>query len=212
MAEQTEQTKVAVIYYSATGNVYQLARSIVEGAEKAGAEVRLRKARELAPEEAIASNQGWADHRLETQNVVEASGDDIVWADAVVFGSPTRYGLVSAQLKQFIDTLGALWAQGALADKVYSTFTSASTNHGGNETTMVALNNVYSHFGGIIVPPGYTDPSKFADGNPYGATFVSGQGDRPVDDVARAAAAFQGRRVAEIATALKTGLAAAART
>src|SRR5512144_2498934 len=101
-----DQVKVAVIYYSATGNVYQLARSVVEGVEKAGGEVRLRKVRELAPDEAIAPNEGWQQHAVAAQDVPEARADEVVWADGVLFGPPTRYGNVSAQLKQFLGTLG----------------------------------------------------------------------------------------------------------
>jgi NAD(P)H dehydrogenase (quinone) len=202
-----DHTKVSIIYYSATGTVHKLAQAIADGAEKAGAQVTLRKVRELAPEEAIASNQGWVQHRAETQDVPEATADDVVGADAVIFGSPTRYGNVAAQLKQFIDTLGPQWQQGLLADKVYSGFTATSTQHGGQESTLLALYNTVHHFGGLVVAPGYTDPVKFADGNPYGTSFVSGQGDVP-DDTALAAGEYQGRRVATIATALKAGRAA----
>ena len=202
------QVKVSIIYYSATGTTYELAKSIAEGAEKAGALVTIKKVRELAPDEAIASNEGWAQHRLETHDVPEATPDDIVGADAVIFGSPTRYGNIAAQLKQFIDTLGPQWSQGLLADKVYSGFTSSSTMHGGQESTLLALYTTVHHFGGVVVAPGYTDPVKFADGNPYGSSFVSGQGDRP-DQTALDAAVHQGKRVAEIAAALKQGLAAA---
>jgi NAD(P)H:quinone oxidoreductase type IV len=203
----SEVSKVAVVYYSSTGTVYELAKSIVEGAEKAGAEVRLRKVAELAPEEAIASNAGWAAHAAETQDVPVATAEDILWADAVIFGSPTRFGNVASQLKQFLDTLGGLWAQGLLADKVYSGFTATSTAHGGQESTLLALYNTIHHFGGIVVAPGYTDPVKFVDGNPYGTSHVAGQGDLPVDDTARNAGEFQGRRVVRIATAVKNGLA-----
>jgi NAD(P)H:quinone oxidoreductase type IV len=198
--------KIAVIYYSSTGTVHELARSIVEGAEKAGAEVRLRKVPELAPRQAIAANAGWASHVAASQDVVEATPEDLKWADGVVFGTPTRFGNVSGQLKQFIDSLGGLWAQGLLADKVYSGFTATSTAHGGQESTLLALYNSVHHFGGIVVAPGYTDPVKFADGNPYGTSHVAGQGDIPVDDTARAAAAYQGARVATITAALKAGL------
>lgn len=205
----SEPTKVAVVYYSSTGTVYELAKSIVEGAEKAGAEVRLLKVAELAPDEAIASNAGWASHVAETQDVPVASAEDILWADAVVFGSPTRFGNIASQLKQFLDTLGGQWAQGLLADKVYSGFTATSTAHGGQESTLLALYNTIHHFGGIVVAPGYTDPVKFADGNPYGTSHVAGQGDLPVDDTARDAGRYQGSRVVRIATALKSGLAGA---
>ena len=204
-----DQVKVSIIYYSSTGTTYKLAQAIAEGAEKAGAEVTIKKVRELAPDEAIATNEGWQQHRLETQDVPEATADDIVTADAVIFGSPTRYGNVAAQLKQFIDTLGPQWSQGLLADKVYSGFTSSSTEHGGQESTILALYTTVHHFGGIVVAPGYTDPVKFADGNPYGSSFTSAaRGDRP-DQVALDAAVYQGKRVAEIAAALKRGLEAA---
>lgn len=205
----SQSAKVAVIYYSSTGTVYELAKSIVEGAEKAGAEVRLRKVNELAPAEAINSNPVWASHVEETKDVQLATPEDVLWADAVVFGSPTRFGNVSSQLKQYLDALGPLWFQGKLADKVYSGFTAGSTKHGGHDTTLVALYNTMYHFGGIVVAPGYTDESKMADGNPYGTTHISGMGNEPVDDVARNAAAYQGRRVVKFAAAIKAGLAGA---
>jgi NAD(P)H dehydrogenase (quinone) len=197
--------KVAIIYYSATGTTYQLARAIEEGARAAGAEVRFRKVRELAPEEAIAANQGWAAHRLESQDVGEASNDDLTWADAVIFGTPTRYGLPAAQLKQFLDATGGLWAKGALVNKVCSSFTSAGTSHGGQETTIVNLNTTFYHWSAIIVGPGYADPIQFQSGNPYGVSFTSNNGALKPDEVALSAARFQGRRVAEVAAQFLAG-------
>ena len=192
--------KVALIYYSATGNVYRLAQAIEEGAKDAGAEVRFRKVHELAPEEAIKSNQGWSDHALMTEDVPEAELDDLEWADAYIFGTPTRFGNVSAQLKQFIDTAGGLWFQGKLADKVVSGFTSASNPHGGQESTLLSLYNVFAHWGAILVTPGYTDPLLFeAGGNPYGASSTNEPNEQEL-----AAARYLGRRVAEKA-ALLTG-------
>lgn len=193
--------KVAVIYYSATGNVYKLARAVEEGAKEAGAEVRFRKVQELAPEEAIKSNQGWYDHALETQDVPEASLEDLEWADSYIFGTPTRFGNVSAQLKQFIDTAGGLWFQGKLADKVVGGFTSAQNPHGGQESTLLSMYNVFMHWGSIIVPTGYTSDEIFAaGGNPYG-TSSNGTEDGPTDEEL-AAARYQGRRIAEKAAAL----------
>jgi NAD(P)H dehydrogenase (quinone) len=191
--------KVAIIYYSATGTTYRLARAVEEGASQAGADVRLRKVRELAPEEAIASNQGWASHRLESQHVVEATLDDLAWADALIFGTPTRYGLPTAQLKQFLDTTGPLWVKGALVNKICSAFTSSGTAHGGQETTIVNVNTTFYHWGAIIVGPGYADPVQFKAGNPYGASFTSNNGALKPDETALASARFQGRRVAELA-------------
>jgi NAD(P)H dehydrogenase (quinone) len=190
--------KVAVIYYSATGNVYALARAVEEGAREAGAEVRVRKVRELAPEEAIKSNKGWEQHALETQDVPEATLEDLEWADAYVFGSPTRFGNVAAQLKQFLDTTGPLWAEGKLADKVVSGFTSAQNANGGQETTLTSLYNVFMHWGAIIVPPGYTDGAVFgAGGNPYGASSTDPMSDEGPSDEELAAARHLGRRIAE---------------
>ena len=197
--------KVSVIYYSATGSVYALAQQAAEAAEKAGAEVRLRKVRELAPKEAIASNEGWSKHALETEAVPEASADDVVWADAVIFGTPTRYGNVAAQVKQFLDTLGPQWSRGELADKVYTGFVSTGTNHGGQESTLLAMYNSFYHFGGIIVPPGYTDPSKFVDGNPYGASHISQNGANPPQEQDLTAVAYSATRAVQIAERLQRG-------
>ena len=132
--------------------------------------------------------------------------DDLTWADAIIFGTPTRYGLPTAQLKQFIDTTGGLWATGKLVNKVASSFTSAATAHGGQESTILALNNTFYHWGAIIVGPGYADPIQFQSGNPYGASHVSGNG--APDDVALDAAQHQARRAVDIAAALKHGRAA----
>jgi NAD(P)H dehydrogenase (quinone) len=198
--------KLAVIYYSATGTVHALARAAAEGAEKAGAEVRLRKVPELAPAAAIEANPAWGEHLRDTADVVEAELDDLAWADAVLFGTPTRFGTPSSQLKAFIDTTGPLWQGGQLAGKVYSALTASSTAHGGQESTILALSNVFYHWGGIIVPPGYTDPIQYQSGNPYGTSHVSGGG--PPTDVALEAARYQARHVVDTTTALKIGRAA----
>ncbi len=200
---------VSVIYYSATGSVHALATAAAQAAEKAGAEVRLRKVHELAPKEAIESNDGWSKHALETQDVPEAGLDDLEWADVVLLGSPTRYGLPTAQLKQFIDTTGPLWGTGKLVNKVVSSFTSAGTAHGGQETTITAINNTFYHWGSIIVPPGYADPIQFQSGNPYGTSHVSNNGANPPGEVELAAMAFQATRATQIGRALKLGLAQA---
>jgi NAD(P)H dehydrogenase (quinone) len=194
---------LAIVYYSSTGTITQIAKELHDAALKAGAEVRLVKAAELAPAEAIQSNPAWAANHEATAGIPVATPEDIEWADAVLFGSATRFGNLSAQLKQFIDTLGGLWAQGKLADKVYSGFTSSATAHAGQETTLQALYTSVHHFGGIVVAPGFTDPVKFADGNPYGTSHVDAQGTNPVDDTTRAAARHQAERVVKIASRLK---------
>jgi len=197
---------LAVIYYSATGTVHRMAERLAQAGEKAGAEVRLRQVPELAPEEAIASNAAWSQHFDTTKNEPKATPDDIVWADAVLFGTPTRYGNIASQLKQFIDTLGPQWQQGLLADKVYAGFTATMTAHGGQETTLLALYNTIYHFGGIIVPPGFTDPLKFADGNPYGVSHVTGPNNNdPLGEAQNAALDHLANRVIAIAARLKAG-------
>ncbi|OLT29439.1 NAD(P)H:quinone oxidoreductase, type IV [Actinomadura sp. CNU-125] len=198
-----EPVNVAVVYYSATGNLHALAEAIVEGAEKAGAHVRLRKVAETAAPEAVDANPAWARHIEDTAGIAEAGHDDLEWADAVLFGSPTRFGNPASQLRRFMETTGPLWFQGRLADKVYSAFTASNTAHGGQESTLLALGNTFYHWGGIIVPPGYTDPIQFKSGNPYGTSHVAGDG--APGDVALDAARHQARRVVETAAALKTG-------
>lgn len=145
--------KIAIIYYSSTGTLHSMVQEYAAGAEGAGAEVRVRRVAELAPPEAIAANPAWERHHRSVQDQPVATPDDVVWADAVVFGTPTRFGNVSAQLKQFLDTLGGLWAEGRLADKVYSGLTSAATPHGGQEATLLSLYTTVHHFGGILVAP-----------------------------------------------------------
>ncbi|MFD7405979.1 NAD(P)H:quinone oxidoreductase type IV [Streptomyces sp. NPDC059866] len=196
--------KLAIIHYSSTGTIAEIAKELHDAGVKAGAEVRLLKVAELAPQAAIESNPAWAAHHTASADIPEATAEDVEWADAVLFGTPTRFGNVSAQLKQFIDTLGGLWAEGKLVNKVYSGFVSSATAHAGQESTLLALYNSIHHFGGITVTPGFTDPQKFVDGNPYGTSHVDGQGTTPVDDVTRAAARIQAERVVQIAGALKT--------
>lgn len=197
---------VAVIYYSATGTLATMAKAIAADAEATGATVRLRKVAELAPRSAIDTNPAWGANIEATADIAEATADDMRWADAVIFGSPTRFGNIAAQLKQFLDTLGGLWQEGRLADKVYSGFTASATPHGGQETTLTALYNTVHHFGGILVAPGYTHASKFVDGNPYGTSHVSGQGDLPVNEQTLTAARVQAERVVKFTRALKVGL------
>lgn len=204
--------KVAVIYYSATGTVHALARAVAEGAATTGAEVRLRRVAELAPDSAIDQNELWRRHVDAATPIAEASVADLAWADAFAFGTPTRFGTPAAQLKQFIDQAGGLWREGKLADKPATAFTSAINQHGGSEATILSLSNVFYHWGALIVPPGYTDPAVYAGGgNPYGTSAVTGPptGGDP-DAAALAAARYQGRRLAETAARLRAGSAAPA--
>jgi NAD(P)H dehydrogenase (quinone) len=170
-------TKLSIIYYSQTGTLDTMARRLAATAESLGAEVRLRAVGREG-EDASASGDRPAPPTV----------DDVVWADVVLFGTPTRFGNVAGRLKVFIDTLGGPWSRGELADKVYAGFTSTQTLHGGQETTLLALYNTFHHFGGLIVSPGYTAGSKFVDGNPYGVSHVTGPAnDIAVDDVTNTA-------------------------
>lgn len=193
--------------------MHALAEAVGQGAEKQGAQVRLLHVAETVPDPIVATNGSWAAHRRAVTDdgaVGTASLEDLEWADAVVFGSPTRYGLPAAQPKAFLDSTGPLWAEGRLADKVYSSFTSSGTAHGGQESTILAINNVIYHFGGIIVPTGYTDPLIFAaTGNPYGTSFTSNNGAQRPSEAELEAARFQGARVARIASELLSGRIAA---
>jgi NAD(P)H dehydrogenase (quinone) len=176
--------KVAVIYYSATGSVHALAQAVVGGAASTGAEVRLRRVAESAPADTDSP---------------PASLEDLAWADAYAFGTPTRFGTPAAPLKQFIDQTAGLWRAGTLADKPVTAFTSAHHRHGGHEATILSLGNVFYHWGALIVPPGFTDPAVHAaGGNPYGTSAVTGPAGAGPDEFALAAARHQGRRLAEI--------------
>jgi NAD(P)H dehydrogenase (quinone) len=195
---------VLIAFYSRSGVTEALAKGIAEGAAKEGAEVRLRRAREVAGSEAMAQAPGWK----ESADAMNArypapTPDDAVWADAVIFGTPTRFGNVSSELKAYIDSLGGLWAQGKLNGKAGSAFCSSSTTHGGNETTIFTLYAPLAHLGFIIVPTGYADPAMFKAGSPYGASSVSVNQARPPSEDDLAVAHWQGRRVAMVARALK---------
>jgi NAD(P)H dehydrogenase (quinone) len=198
--------KVAVIYYSATGTVHALAQAVAEGAASAGAGVRLRRVAELAPDSEIDQDPPWRRHIDAATSVAAASVDDLAWADAIAFGTPTRFGAPAAQLKRFIDQTAGVWREGGLADKPVTAFTSAFNRHGGSEATILSLANVFYHWGALIVPPGYTDPAVYAaGGNPYGTSFVAGSAPDGPDATALEAARYQGRRLAEIAERLLAG-------
>ena len=185
--------KVAVIYYSATGTVHALAQAVADGAASAGANVRLRPVTELAPDDAVDQNPRWRRHADATASITRATVEDLAWADAFAFGTPTRFGTPAAPLKQFIDQAGGLWREGKLADKPATAFTSAFNRHGGSEATILSLGNVFYHWGALIIPPGYTDASVYAaGGNPYGTSSTGGSPDAAVLEAAR----YQGQRLA----------------
>lgn len=199
-----KNVKLAIVYYSMTGTNFQLASWAKEAAEEAGAEVRMIKAHELAPEESIKNNPAWQAQREREKDIKEATSEDLVWADAIIFSSPTRFGNVTAQIKQFMDMQSGIWAEGKLVDKVVSAMSSAQNPHGGQEQTIQAIYTTMMHWGAIIVPTGYTDDSIYlAGGNPYGTSVTSGR-EGMVEDV-EAAVKHQAKRTVRIAGLIKAG-------
>jgi NAD(P)H dehydrogenase (quinone) len=197
--------KVAIIYYSSTGTNYQLAQWAAEGAEQQGAEVKIVKVKELAPVEAINTNPAWKAHLEATAKVPEASMEDLEWADVYVFSTPTRYGNLPAQMKQFLDATGQLWQAGKLANKIATGMSSAINPHGGQEETILALYTTMYHWGCIVVAPGYTNKVLYAaGGNPYGtsvAVDTKGKMQTDVQDAVR----YQAQRAVTVAQWIKKG-------
>lgn len=199
-----EQTRVLIAFYSRNGSTEALAKAIAEGAKSEAADVRMRRARDLVSEDIMRKVPGWPESSARMiQEYGVPSEEDAEWADAIIFGTPTRFGNVSSELKAYIDSLGGLWFQGKLNGKVGSAFTSTSTPHGGNETTITSLYTPMAHLGLIIVPLGYADPAMFRSGTPYGASSISGQNNAPPTPDDLEVATFQGRRVTHVAKALK---------
>ncbi|SEJ31800.1 NAD(P)H dehydrogenase (quinone) [Deinococcus reticulitermitis] len=194
--------KFAVIFYSTYGTGLAMAREAAAAAEAAGAEVRLRRVRETAPQEVVNGQDAWKANLEAMQDIPEATPDDLEWADGFLFSAPTRFGGAASQMRAYIDTLGGLWGSGKLAGKTFSAMTSAQNPNGGQETTLQNLYIMGMHFGAILTPPGYTDPVIFASGgNPYGAS-VSADGS-PLSDADKASIRHQARRQVELTMKLK---------
>jgi NAD(P)H dehydrogenase (quinone) len=180
---------VSIIYFSRSGTVAMLARHAAQGAELAGAEVRVRGVR--------GSNEVDGDGPDREPTLA-----DLEWADAIAFGSPTRFGNLAAELKGFLDSTGPLALKGKLADKAVAGFTSSASPHGGQEATLLALYHTMCHWGAIIVPTGYTDPSfREIGGNPYGLS-VTARRDGSLAPAEVTAARFFGARLAAIGARL----------
>jgi NAD(P)H dehydrogenase (quinone) len=196
---------VAVIYYSMYGNVAALAAAVAKGAESAGATVRLRRVAELLAPEVTAKNARMRAVQEAYASVPLAAIEDLVWADGVAFGSPTRYGAMSAQLKNFIDQTGKLWLSGALVGKVAGVFCSTSTMHGGQESTLISMMLPLFHLGFLVQGLPYAEAEQMSmeeihGGSPYGASSVSGpNADRPPAEIDLTLARALGRRIATVA-------------
>lgn len=198
------RVRIAVVYYSTYGTNYEMAKTAADAAREAGAEVRLRKVRETAPREVVEAQDAWTAQEERTSHVGTATPDDMVWADGYLFSTGTRYGGAPSQMRSFIDTLGPIWQEGKLAGKTFTAMTSSQNPNGGQETTLQTLYITAMHWGTILVPPGYTDPSIFASGgNPYGASVFTGGEAEAITPDDREAIRHQARRLVEITERLK---------
>ncbi|GJE28950.1 NAD(P)H:quinone oxidoreductase [Methylobacterium organophilum] len=195
--------KILVLYYSSWGHVEQLAYAAAEGARETGAEVVVKRVPELVPDEVAKQF-----HYKLDQAAPIADPNELAEYDAIIFGTPTRFGNMASQMKQFLDQTGGLWAKGALVGKVGSVFTSTASQHGGQETTLTSFHTVLLHHGMVIVGlpysfPGQTGLEQVKGGTPYGATTISdADGSRQPSQVELDGAKFQGRHVAGIAAKL----------
>jgi len=200
--------KVKVIFYSMYGHVYRMAEAIGEGAQDVdGSDVKLLQVQELIPDEAL-EKSGAKKARESFAHIPVVKAEDLVDADAIIFGTPTRFGNMCAQMRNFLDQTGGLWAEGALIGKVGSVFTSTATQHGGQETTIISFHTTLLHHGMIIVGLPYSEArqmtlDEITGGSPYGATTIAASdGSRMPSENELAMARFQGRHVAAIAKKL----------
>ena len=195
--------KVLVLYYSAYGHIERMAQAVAEGAREAGAEVTVKRVPELVPEE-VARKSGF---KLD-QAAPVATVNELADYDAIIFGTGTRFGNMTAQMKNFLDQAGGLWLQGSLVGKVGSVFTSSATQHGGQESTILTFHPVLLHLGMIIVGlpyafQGQMGVNEVMGSSPYGAsTITGGDGSRQPSAVELEGARYQGRHVAQIAAKL----------
>ncbi len=186
--------KIAIVFYSTYGTNHQVALEAAKAAEAAGAEVRLRRIPETAPQAVIDTQDAWKAQAARMADIPVATADDMEWAEGYFVAGPTRFGVVASQVRAFIDTLGGVWAKGGLANKTFTATTSAQNAHGGQEGTIQSLYVTAMHWGAIIVAPGYTNPVLFeAGGNPYGYSSTNGA----FGEKDRAAVAYQATRLVE---------------
>ncbi len=200
--------KILVVFYSTYGHVYQMAEAVAEGVKQVnGAEVELRRVPETLPDEVL-EQMGAVDAQKAFANVPVCSVDELTTADAVIFGTPTRFGNMCGQMRQFLDATGQLWADGSLVGKVGSVFASSATQHGGQESTILSFHITLLHQGFVIVGLPYAFQGQMrideiTGGSPYGAsTIAGGDGSRLPSENELDGARFQGKHVAEIASKL----------
>jgi NAD(P)H dehydrogenase (quinone) len=193
-----------IVFYSRGGTIETLANAVAEGALTRGAEVRLRRARELVSPETMALAPGWSQSAQRMNAAYPApTVDDARWADGFAFGTPTRFGSAASELRAYIETLGAVWLTGELWNKPAGVFTATSAPHGGLEATALGLYPTLAHLGFLIVPTGYGHEALFRAATPYGAGAVTHGAEqrRPTDDDL-AVARFHGERIAGVVQAM----------
>lgn len=200
--------KVLVVFYSAYGHTYRMAQAVVEGAKEVeGADVELRRVPETLPAEVL-QRMGAVEAQKAFSDAPVCTVDDLASADAIIFGTPTRFGNMCGQMRQFLDATGQLWAEGALVGKVGSVFTSSATQHGGQESTILSFHHTLFHQGMVVVGlpyafQGQSRVDEITGGSPYGASTIVGPGgERMPSENELAAARFQGKHVATIASKL----------
>jgi NAD(P)H dehydrogenase (quinone) len=200
--------KVLVLFYSTYGHIYRMAQAVVDGVrEVPGVDVVLKRVPETLPPEVIAA-MGATEAQKAFADVPVATVNDLAEADAIIFGTPTRFGNMTGQMRSFLDATGGLWAQGKLIGKVGSVFASSATQHGGQESTILSFHTTLLHHGMVIVGLPYAFQGQMrldeiTGGSPYGAsTIAGGKGERMASENELAGARFQGRHVAEIAKKL----------
>lgn len=200
--------KIMIVYYSAYGHVHAMAQAVAEGARQVeGAKVVLRRVPETLPEDVL-QQMGAADAQKAFAHVPEATVDELATADAVIFGTPTRFGNMCGQMRQFLDATGQLWQTGALVGKVGGVFTSTATQHGGQESTILSFHTTLLHHGFVVAGlpyafQGQMRNDEISGGSPYGASTIAGTGgERMPSENELEGARFQGRHIAGIAKKL----------
>jgi NAD(P)H dehydrogenase (quinone) len=200
--------KVLIVYYSAYGHIHRMAEAVAEGAKEVkGAEVEMRRVPETLPDE-ILKQIGALEAQKAFAHVPICEVDELASADAIIFGTPTRFGNMCGQMRQFLDATGPLWMKGALVGKVGSVFTSSNTQHGGQESTILSFHLTLLHLGMVVVGLPYSfqgqmRTDEITGGSPYGASTIAGpEGKRMPSENELAAARFQGKHVALIASKL----------
>jgi len=205
----TDKVRIQIVFYSMYGHVYRMAEAVAEGARSVpGTEVKILQVPELVPPE-ILKQSGADTARKAFAHIPAAKVDDLADADAIIFGTPTRYGNMCAQMRNFMDQTGGLWMKGSLVGKPAGVFTSTASQHGGQETTITSFHTTLLHLGMVIVGVPYSEQrlmnlSEISGGSPYGASTLAGlDGSRMPSENELAIARFQGKHIAEIAKKLK---------